>query len=217
MSYPIVPAIIPESAEQVKTLLGQLSFVREIQLDLVDGVFVSQASWPYAPNGEPFEVKQMTDTFTLEVDLMVAKPIKAAEAWVKAGADMLVFHVESLPLEVFKQYAERATVSIGVAAHGDTSLDTLCEYAQHADYVQLMGIKEIGAQGSAFDEATIEKVQAVRRAFPRMMISVDGSVNQQTIKKLKQAGVNRFIVGSAIVKQADMRAAYNELSALVNE
>ncbi len=217
MSYPIVPAIIPESAAHVKELIAKLGFVREIQLDLVDGIFVPQSSWPYAPEGKPIEVKSATDPFTLEVDLMVSKPIVAATEWVKAGADMLVFHDETLPLEVFKNFAENAGVSIGVAAHGDTSMDMLIEYAKYADYVQLMGIKTIGAQGIPFDEETLEKVAIIRKHFPDIMISVDGSVNKKTITRLRDAGVDRFIVGSAIVKQPDVKAAYHELWSLVNE
>lgn len=217
MSYPIVPAIIPESAAHVKELISKLGFVREIQLDLVDGVFVSQSSWPYSPAGQPMEVKSVTDPFTLEVDLMVSKPIVAATEWIKAGADMLVFHVETLPLEVFKNFAENTDVSVGVAAHGDTSMDTLIEYAKYADYVQLMGIRTIGAQSLPFDEETLDKVAVIRKHFPDMMISVDGSVNKKTIERLRDSGVDRFIVGSAIVKQPDVKEAYHELWSLVNE
>ncbi len=217
MSYPIVPAIIPESAAHIKELVGKLGFAREIQLDLVDGVFTPQASWPYTPAGNPMDVKSATDPFTLEVDLMVSKPIIAATEWIKAGADMLVFHIETLPFEVFKNFVESNSVSIGVSAHGDTPLEKLAEYAEYADYVQLMGIKNIGAQGLPFDEDTLDKVAFIKNRFPDLMISVDGSVNKETILKLREAGVHRFIVGSAIVKQPDVRDAYHELWSLVNE
>ncbi len=55
-------------------------------------------SWPYEPTGEALSVKPQLDMYTLEVDLMVADPLAAASEWVIAGADMLVFHVDSLPL-----------------------------------------------------------------------------------------------------------------------
>lgn len=217
MSYvPIVPAIIPPSAEAVRTYAAELTFAKELQLDLVDGRFVPSVSWPYEPVGEPLSVKSVLDAYTLEVDLMVTEPLPAAEAWVVAGADMLVFHVETLPLDAFKTFAEHTVVSVGVSAHGDTSLDTLSAYAEHADYIQLMGIYEIGAQGLPFDEAVLGKVETLKQRFPDMMISVDGSVNTQTIKRLKQAGVDRFVCGSAIVKQPDPAAAYRELAALIN-
>lgn len=217
MNYPIVPAFIPSSREEVLQYAKKLAWSHEVQLDLVDGQFVDSVSWPYRPLGEPLSVKSQLDCFTLEVDLMVSDPITAANQWLEAGADMLVFHVESLLLEDFKNFAEEARVSIGVSAHGETSLDTLMAYARHADYIQLMGIYEVGAQGLPFDEAVLDKVQKLKRLFPKMMISVDGSVNKNTIKRLKDAGVDRFICGSAIVQQEDPEAAHAALQALIND
>ncbi|MCB9812618.1 hypothetical protein H6778_03100 [Candidatus Nomurabacteria bacterium] len=217
MSYPIVPAIIPQSREAVFTYAKQLTFSRELQLDLVDGKFVSSVSWPYEPSGEPLSVKSQLDPYTLEVDLMVADPLSAAADWVIAGADMLVFHIETLSLEDFTRFAEGTCVSVGVSAHGATSLEQLIEYAERADYIQLMGIYEIGAQGLPFDEGVLEKAEILKRRFPQKMISVDGSVNQTTIKRLRDAGVDRFICGSAIVQQPDPEAAHAALSALIND
>lgn len=218
MNYsPIVPAIIPESYEEIIRYAKMLTWSREIQLDLVDGKFVETVSWPYQPAGEPMAVKSALDVYTLEVDLMVSDPLAAAADWVEAGADMLVFHVETLALDAFKQFADETPVSVGVSAHGDTSLDTLSDYARCADYIQLMGIYEIGAQGLPFDEAVLEKVVELKRRFPDMMISVDGSVNPHTIQRLNKAGVDRFVCGSAIVKQPDPEAAHAALSALINE
>ena len=215
ISTPIVPAVIPKSREEVLQQAESLQFSREFHLDLVDGVFVSTVSWPYDPSGEALSVKPQLDIYTLEVDLMVSNPISAATEWVIAGADMLVFHVESLPIEVFKNFAEHTNVSIGVSAHGDTSIEELGEYAQHADYVQLMGIHEIGAQGQPFDEAVFTKIEWLKQNFPGKTISVDGSVNANTIKSLYDAGVDRFICGSAIVLQEDQEAAHKALAALI--
>jgi ribulose-phosphate 3-epimerase len=218
MKYsPVVPAFIPQSKEEVIRFAQTLCFSQELQLDLVDGQFVPTVSWPYDPVGEPRSVKSYLDPYTLEVDLMVKDPLTAAQQWVEAGADMLVFHVETLSLDDFKAFADATAVSVGVSAHGATPLNTLIEYASYADYIQLMGIYEIGAQGLPFDEAVLQKTEELKRRFPRMMVSVDGSVNQDTIKRLKKAGVDRFVCGSAIVKQADPEAAHAALTALINE
>ena len=79
-----------------------------------------------------------------------------------------------------------------------------------------MGIHEIGAQGQPFDTAVFEKIAAVQAAYPDKSITVDGSVNEHTITKLKEAGVDRFIVGSAITLQPDPVAAHKTLSLLIN-
>jgi len=215
---PIVPAVIPSSEAEVREMTKALSFSREFHLDVVDGVFVSSISWPYQPNGTPIAVKPFTDAFTLEVDLMVSNPIPAARAWIQAGADMLVFHVETVDIHSFVDFVEHApVVSVGVSLHGDTPWETFLEYVPHADYVQLMGIRTIGLQGQPFDESTLEKISRLKQEFPNMPISVDGAVNQATIKKIADAGADRLIVGSAIVKQSDPALAYAQLRSLVNQ
>jgi ribulose-phosphate 3-epimerase len=214
MAIPIVPAVIPDSARAVRVATDTLGFSLELHLDVVDGVFVPFSSWPYNPVGDPVEVKAATDRFTLEVDLMVEKPLVAAEQWVAAGADMLVFHVESTPLPVFTAFSERAKVSVGISAGNDTPDSVLWPYLPLADYVQVMGIAEIGSQGQPFDPRALTRVAAIRREFPKLPISVDGSVNRDTIPLLRDVGVSRFIVGSAIVGAADSAIAHYELSKL---
>jgi ribulose-phosphate 3-epimerase len=211
---PVVPAVIPPSREAILAYAEQLSFSPEFQLDLVDGKFVDSVSWPYQPAGEPLSVKSQLDCYTLEVDLMVVEQLKAAKEWEEAGADMLVFHIESLPLDGFLDFCESTSVSVGVSAHGATTIDELARYAEHADYIQLMGIYEIGAQGLPFDERVLGKIEELKRRFPEKMISIDGSVNKNTINRLRDAGADRFICGSAIVLQPDPEAAWNELMKL---
>lgn len=217
MSYaPLVPAIIPKSRAELLAYAETLTFAPELQLDLVDGNFVPSISWPYDPPGDPQSVQAQLARYTLEIDLMVADPIIAAEDWLAAGADMLVFHVETLSLDDFRSFATTATVSVGASAHGDTTLDELSEYVAHADYIQLMGIRDIGAQGQPFDDTVLDKIRELKRRFPEKSITIDGSVNAETIGLLSQAGADRFASGSAIVLQPDPKAAYAALTALIN-
>jgi len=217
MSYtPIVPAVIPRSDQEVKTHAANFSFSKEFHLDVVDGKFLSKATWPYEPVGEPMSVKTELDAYTLEVDLMVEQPIIAAAQWIAAGADMLVFHVETLSPEVFANFADESSVSVGISFNGHTTMETFETYLPHADYVQLMGIYEIGQQGQPLDEAVFEKIAYIKEQYPMLSITVDGSVNEHTIQRLKAAGADRFIVGSAITLQDDPHTAYQSLNTLIN-
>lgn len=213
---PIVPAIIPKSAEHLIELLPELKFSPEIHIDVVDGKFVPFTSWPYEPKGEPFEVHAATDSFTLELDLMVSNPLEAADDWIKAGADMLVFHTETIALPAFKRFVESAKISVGISANNDTPLSVLESYAVFADYIQLMGIAEIGTQGQSFDERVLERIITLKKVFPRLSITIDGSVNEKTIAKLRAAGADRFICGSSIVAASQPYFAYTELQKLIN-
>lgn len=217
MTYPIVPAVIPRSEDDLRQAVDRLLFSREFHLDLVDGEFVPATSWPFQPIGEPMALKHVLDQFTLEVDFMVARPVPLARDWIEAGADMLVFHLETLSIDTFRHFVADADVSVGISCHGATSTESLLEYAEHADYVQVMGIDEIGAQGQPFHEPVLERIAELKRAFPEKMVSVDGSVNADTIVRLRDAGADRFVCGSAIVFADDPEAAHTALLALIHD
>jgi pentose-5-phosphate-3-epimerase len=80
-----------------------------------------------------------------------------------------------------------------------------------------MGIREIGAQGLPFNEEVLTTIGLLKERFPNKMISIDGSVNAATITRLKAAGADRFVCGSAVTLQPDPEAAYKALAALIND
>lgn len=213
---PIVPAIIPKNKEELISVTRLMQFSPELHVDVVDGKFVPFVSWPYEPSGEPVAVMSYTDKYTLEVDLMVSSPVPAARLWKEAGVDMLVFHIETISLEDFRYATASEDCSYGVSSLNDTDYSLLKPYLEYADYVQVMGIAKIGAQGQGFDERVFERIKEIRRDFPYLSITIDGSVNQKTIKNLVEAGVDRFICGSAITKASDPEEAYRELVFIAN-
>jgi len=215
---PVVPAIIPKSETELLEMMTLLQGVPELHVDVVDGKFVPFTSWPYEPAGVPKSVAIKASAFTLEVDLMVEDERAAAEAWLMAGADMLVFHVEAITLAAFRDFANNAPagVSVIISAKNSTPLQDLLPYVPYADGVQLMGIAEIGAQGQSFDERVLERIIHLKQDHPQALITIDGSVNETTIPVLKAAGANRFICGSAITQAINPLLAYKALHALAN-
>lgn len=214
LTSPIVPAIIPDSADAVARFIRSLPGVPEIHIDVVDGVFVPFSSWPHNPVGSPDEVLMVCEAVTLEVDLMVAKPLPAARAWLKAGADMLVFHIETITPEALRLFAEETAVTIGIAANNDTPNEVLLPYLKTADYVQVMGIAAIGAQGQPFDERGLARVDWLRTEDPALVISFDGCVNEDTLPHIALRHLDRYIVGSAIARAVDPKATYTTFSAI---
>ena len=72
-----------------------------------------------------------------------------------------------------------------------------------------MGIEKIGFQGQNFDERVINQVKSLRTKYPELKISVDGSVNENTAPELIKAGVDRLIIGSALLRSFDIRENIN--------
>ena len=100
----------------------------------------------------------------------------------------------------------REILKIGISIGMDTPLEDIYPFLNHVDFVQLMGIDEIGFQGEEFDERVLDRIRLLRSQYKDLSISVDGSVNLETAPKIIDAGANILVVGSAIWKSQDPRA-----------
>lgn len=212
----ILPAIIPESLEHLRNSIGVLKGkAPAFQIDIVDGAFVPFRSWPYKGSGSIMLLRKYALQYEIEVDLMIEKPEEVIPEYLAAGVGRVVVHLESVAdsKKLFREHKERGYM-LGLSIRNDTPLETLLEAIPYAEYVQLMGIREIGSQGQPFDTEVLERIRAIRGEFLNLEISIDGSVNRETLPQLRDAGANRFIAGSAIMKADDPVGAYEALCAL---
>jgi len=217
----IVPAVIPTSLEHVFATAKRVKpFVREFQIDVVDGVFVPFVSWPYGTGeaaGQPKDIRSLSTMFDIEIDLMVDAAEEELPRFIAAGVKRVVIHLESYDdVEAARVLCDEAHVLLGVAAGNDTPLALFLDALEHAQFAQCMGIARIGTQGQVFDMRVLERIRAVRAKFPELPVAVDGSVNRDTLLTLRAHGVSRFIVGSALMSSENIAATYAELSALVH-
>lgn len=210
----ILPALIPESAAHLTEMLSRLSFAPAIQIDVVDGVFASPASWPYEPIGNIVDIAAALEPFDVEVDLMANGALEAARGWYAAGVRRFVFHIEALEnTDALRDFKSETNAMIGCSFSNDTGIAALEPFANVCDFVQLMGIKTIGAQRQPFDDRVLLNIQNVRTQYPDLPIAIDGSVNKETLPRLLDAGAHRFAVGSAIVNASHPQEAYDDLVA----
>ncbi len=214
----IIPAIIPESREHLEeTLILVSSFTHEVQIDIVDGSFVPFTSWPYGEGEAIEELKPLIKDFNVEVDLMVEEPETVIESYLQAGVRKVVIHLESTTkLEEIIAFKERYDFRLGLSINSDTDVHALIEVMASADYVQLMGIAHIGSQGQPFDTRVLTRITELLKINPNLLISIDGSVNLETLPQLYIAGARRFVAGSSILKAGDPKRAYETLRALIS-
>ena len=212
----IVPAVIPESFEHLsQTLLNISSFTHEVQIDIVDGIFVSPPSWPYTTHASPSLLSACINEFNVEIDCMIHAPEVVLEEYLTLGVKRVVIHLESTAnLEALIALKKKYHFKLGFSISNDTDIRVLTSVILYADYVQLMGIREIGSQSQPFDTRVLERIVTLVLAYPDLEISVDGSVNQETIGLLRNAGATRCVVGSAILHADDPASAYAMLGTL---
>lgn len=215
---PIVPAVIPTSfADIVSTLNRISSFTHEVQIDVVDGKFVPYTSWPYCDGAHIADLAQITKEYITEMDLMIMEPEQVFHEYVATGVRRIVVHLESVhDLTPILSLRKEHDFKLGFSINNDTPLSTLTDVIDSADYVQLMGIAHIGVQGQPFDERVLTRVTELRKAYPALLISIDGSVNADTVGRLAHAGADRCVSGSAILKQEHPEEAFDSLVSLHN-
>ncbi|MFQ5661776.1 MAG: ribulose-phosphate 3-epimerase [Candidatus Paceibacteria bacterium] len=217
----VIPAIMPESLEDLNEKHSLVKeYVSTVQVDVMDGNFVQSVDWPYtnAPQGlasgnsrgQALGNLPKID-FDFEVDLMISNPEDFIEAWVNAGAKRIIIHIESVERieDVFLKIP--SGVETGIALNTTTENKKIYPLIEKIDFVQFMGIEKIGFQGQSFDERVLGKIADLREKFPRVIISVDGGVSLETAVKLKEAGANRLVSGSAIFKSGNIKESIEKL------
>jgi ribulose-phosphate 3-epimerase len=226
----VIPAILVPSEEALRSALTRLTGLTDtVQLDVVDGHFAAPATWPYTNKTFALPEKPgfltSLGNFQYEIDLMVEAPETQVGAWIAAGANRIVVHIEStrylaaLIENLTRTYGYEKgfapnLLSLGVALNVDTDLRVLEPYLDAIDYVQFMGIRRIGIQGEPFDARVLRTIANFRNTHPDIPIQVDGAVSEATAPALLAAGVDRLCVGSALFKAPDLAHALKRLEAL---
>lgn len=226
----IIPAIMPENFIDMRQKMGQvLGAVPVIQLDIMDGRFVRERTFPYNSGDEvDMAILESEDggmpywqDIDVELDLMVRNAHQSFDRFMAFAPKRIIYHIEAeatneKEMEEFKEYLEaidmytRESVEFGLAINNDTPIENIYPLVPFVSFIQCMGIASIGYQGEAFDERVINRVKNLKEKFPDIDISVDGSVNEDTIERLIDAGVDRFVIGSAIFSDMDPRGKINE-------
>ncbi len=187
-----------------------------LHFDVMDGVFVPNISFGF-PILEA--VNRSTDMF-LDVHLMITDPLRYIPETIKAGADLVTFHLESEsdPYETIR--AIRAGgAKAGVVIKPGTSWEAVLPFMELIDVVLVMSV-EPGFGGQSFMEGSLDKIKALRgyideKQLP-VMIQVDGGINDKTAVLAVNAGADMLVVGSYLFKQGDVSAGVQALRASVS-
>lgn len=165
-----------------------------LHLDVMDGTFVPNISYG-APVISP--LKQHSN-LVFDVHLMVENPDRFIKDFVDAGADIITVHVEATKhlnrtIQLIKSYGKK----VGVALNPSTPLEMIKYDLKDIDMVLIMTVNP-GFGGQKFIKNTIDKIKDLRAIAPNIDIEVDGGINAETGKLVKEAGANILVAGSYV-------------------
>ena len=178
-----------------------------IHIDVMDGHFV-----PNISIGVPVvqSIRKVTNA-VFDCHLMISNPIDYIDAFVKAGADLISFHVESnSDIEQTIKKITSANKKAALVVKPNTPINVVFPYLKDISMVLIMTV-EPGFGGQSFMHDMLPKVTELRQEIEKqglnVDIQVDGGVDDTTATLCKKAGANVLVAGSYIFKSPDVKKA----------
>lgn len=177
-----------------------------IHLDIMDGSFVNNISF-----GLPICEAIKDAPIFKDVHLMIENPLKYVKNFVDVNADLITFHYEAISSQ--RKIKELINVihdygcACGISIRPNTPVDVIIPFLKDLDLVLIMSV-EPGFGGQKFMDNSIEKIKTLRNIIDEneydCLIEVDGGINEETSKLVKDAGVDVLVAGSYLFKSENM-------------
>jgi ribulose-phosphate 3-epimerase len=215
----IAPSILAADFSRLGELVQETETAGadRIHIDVMDGHFVPNLSMG------PVVVKGLRPVtrLPLEVHLMVQEPDRFIPAFLQAGADTILFHLEVEPdpkplLDEIRGLGKKA----GIAINPNMPVDALVPFLHHMDMALCMTVFP-GFGGQAFLPESPERIAQLRELIeshnPACELEVDGGIAHATALQAVQAGANVLVAGTSVFGyHQGPAAAVRELLRLVN-
>ena len=180
-------------------------------LDVMDGLFVPNISY-----GLPIvkSIRKMTKK-PLDVHLMIIEPERYIDKFIEIGSDILTVHIEATSkMDHIIDKINHAQIKSGIAINPDTPIRKLNDYISKVDLICLMGV-HAGFGGQKFIEKTFDRLEELKNLInsknSSALIEIDGGVNENNFKKLKNLGADVLVAGSYVFNSSDYNSAIDLL------
>jgi ribulose-phosphate 3-epimerase len=179
-----------------------------LHLDIMDGNFVPNISFgPHVTEGA-----RKASPCYLDCHLMINDAVRYAPALVKAGANNITFHIEAVtdPIAAAKEI-RKLGCNVGITLKPETPIESIYPALDYVDMVLVMSV-EPGFSGQKFMPKVLPKVSAVKKRLRAdQRLEIDGGIRPDNIRSAADAGIDWFVVASAIFDQPDRAAAIAHL------
>lgn len=177
-----------------------------IHVDVMDGHFV-----PNITIG-PLVVKDIRKVtkLPLDVHLMIQKPSKYIDEFIKAGSDIITVHAESEgKLGSLLSRIKSSGLKAGLSLRPKSGINLIKRHLGKADMVLIMTV-EPGFGGQKFISGMLPKIEKLSKIYDGD-IEVDGGINVNSAKKVIKAGANILVAGTSVFKAKSIKKAIKSL------
>ena len=182
-----------------------------MHIDVMDGHFVPNITiGPVVVS----KIRKTSDIF-FDVHLMIENPDKYVEQFAKAGADLITVHAEACTdLKPTIKKIKECGCKVGISVNPETAIDAIKNINGDVDLVLVMSVHP-GFGGQSFIRDVLPKIKQARNLIDKtkrdIYLEVDGGINKENAKLVKQNGANVLVAGNFIFTSNDYREAIQSL------
>ena len=177
-----------------------------IHIDVMDNIFVPNYQLPVNEVNElslyskkPFDIHLMVEDPLPFINNLQVKNVKSITIHLEINKDItkIINKIKALKYDV------------GIAIKPNTNINFIDKYINNIDKIIIMSV-EPGFGGQKFIDKTVDRVKAIRNKSKKIIIEVDGGINKDTIKKIKE-DIDIAVVGSYITNSDNYQEAINSI------
>lgn len=175
---------------------NQLDESNWLHYDVMDGNFVTNQTFDHKLTKE---IKSYNNLFN-DVHLMITNPIDKIADYASIGVDQITIHYEAVNskelMEIIREI-KKYNIKVGVSIKPNTDVYVLEQYLSYLDYILIMSV-EPGKGGQKFMDDSLDKIRYLKskQSLYHYLIGVDGGINNETSKLVKEAGADVVVIGS---------------------
>ena len=206
-----------EKGREAETFLSlEKSKTDYFHIDVMDGKFVEKDTYQKMLEYSSY-IKRISN-LPMDVHLMVQDIKSAVEDFSAVEPNIITFHVEACDdkdevlknIKLIKEHGSR----VGIAIKPATPIEEIYEYLPYIHMCLIMTV-EPGKGGQTLITDMLEKIETLKRHIEKnnidIDIEVDGGINLKTSERVKNAGANILVAGTAILVASDYKVIIDEL------
>lgn len=212
----IAPSILGVPCQEAPKVIKKLieDGADYIHYDVMDGKFVSNNSFPIEEY--KYHKENVPSNVIFDVHLMTYNLFENVKNY-SDGATYITFHYEALEenkiIELI-DYIHSLNVKAGISICPDTNVEVLLPYLNKIDLVLVMSVVP-GKGGQSFMPISLDKISYLDNYRKdnnlSYLIEVDGGINEETSKLVKERNVDILVAGSFIIKASDYKSQIRKL------